>query len=260
VNGELQSKVEKLSEINDDMQNLMNSTDIATIFLDNHLQIKRFTRQAKNIFKLIDSDIGRPLADLVSVLKYEHLINDAKSVLQTLAHKDIEVQTHHDHWYLLRILPYRTTENMIDGLVITFVDITRIKKAEQIAQAAELTTAIVNTINQPLLVLDIQLNVLATNPAYEQMFNDNHEQLIGQSFFDIHAAAWNSPLLRKQITNTLTHNIAFNKLCVEAKFADIGKKRLNINGRILNQLPGVPILILLAIENATSVDADEQPK
>jgi two-component system, chemotaxis family, CheB/CheR fusion protein len=251
VNGELQSKVETLSEINDDMQNLMNSTDIATIFLDDQLQIKRFTRQAKSIFKLIDSDIGRPLADLVSILKYDHLIDDAKAVLQTLAHKDTEVQTHHDHWYLLRILPYRTTENIIDGLVITFVDITRIKKAEQIAQAAELMTAIVNTINQPLLVLDTQLNVLTTNPAYEQIFNDKHEQLTGQPFFDIHAAAWNAPLLRQQITNTLTNNIAFDKVCVEAEFSDIGKKRLNINGRILNQLPGVPILILLAIENAT---------
>lgn len=251
VNSELQNKVERLSEINDDMQNLMNSTDIATIFLDNQLQIKRFTRPAKNIFKLIDSDIGRPLADLVSILKYDHLIDDAKAVLQTLAHKEAEVQSQHDRWYLLRILPYRTTENMIDGLVITFVDITRTKKAEKIAQAAELTTAIVNTINQPLLVLDSQLQVLTTNPAYEQMFNNNHEQLTGQSFFDIHTAAWNSPLLRKQITHTLTNNIAFEKFCVETEFADIGKKRLTINGRILNQLPGVPILILLAIEDVT---------
>ncbi|MDO9163778.1 MAG: CheR family methyltransferase [Methylococcaceae bacterium] len=251
VNSELQNKVERLSEINDDMQNLMNSTDIATIFLDNQLQIKRFTRPAKNIFKLIDSDIGRPLGDLVSILKYDHLIDDARAVLQTLAHKEAEVQSQHDRWYLLRILPYRTTENMIDGLVITFIDITRTKKAEKIAQAAELTTAIVNTINQPLLVLDDQLQVLTTNPAYEQMFNNNHIQLTGQSFFDIHNQAFNSPLLRKQVTNTLTNNTAFEKFCVETEFADIGKKRITINGRILNQIPGVPILILLAIEDAT---------
>ncbi|MDD1632225.1 MAG: PAS domain-containing protein [Methylococcaceae bacterium] len=251
VNSELQNKVESLSEANDDMQNLLNSTDIAIIFLDCNLRIKRFTRQAKAIIKLIDSDIGRPLEDLVSTLKYDHLIDDAKTVLQSLVYKDTEVQTVNDDWYLLRILPYRTAENMIDGLVISFVDIGRLKKAEQTAQAAYLTTAIVNTVRQPLLVLDDKLHILTTNPAFNQTFNIKNENLTGQSLFAINESAWDSVQLRSHLTGTLTSSIAFDEYYLDTKFPVIAKKRLMINGCILKQSPGSPTLILLAIEDAT---------
>ena len=251
VNSELQNKVESLSETNDDMQNLLNSTDIATIFLDCNLRIKRFTRQAKAIIKLIDSDIGRRLGDLVSILKYDHLIDDAKTVLQTLVYKDTEVQTVNGDWYLLRILPYRTAENMIDGLVICFVDIGRLKKAEQTAQAAYLTTAIVNTVRQPLLVLDDKLNILTANPAFNQTFNRENDNLTGQSLCAINESAWDCAELRKHLTETLTSNIAFDDYYLDASFPGIGKKRLMINGRILKQSAGSSTLILLAIEEAT---------
>lgn len=251
VNSELQNKVESLSETNDDMQNLLNSTDIATIFLDSNLRIKRFTRQAKNIIKLIDSDVGRPLEDLVSTLKYGHLIDDAKTVLQTLVYKDTEVQTVNNDWYLLRILPYRIAENMIDGLVISFVDIGRLKKAEQTAQAAYLTMAIVNTVHQPLLVLDDELRILTANPAFNQTFNSKNENLTGQSLFAINESAWDYEQLRNHLTETLTSNSAFDEYCLDAKFPDIGKKRLMINGCILKQSPGSPTLILLAMEDVT---------
>ncbi len=250
VNSELQNKVELLSDTNDDMQNLLNSTDIATIFLDRNLRIRRFTRQAKTIIKLIDSDIGRPLGDLVSTLKYEHLLDDAKTVLQTLVYKDTE-ETVNDVWYLLRILPYRTAENMIDGLVISFIDISRLKKAEQTADAAYLATAIVNTVRQPLLVLDDKLHIIAANPAFKQTFNSKNENLTGQSLFVINESAWDCIQLRNHLAETLTHSIAFDQYYYDAEFPDIGKKHLIINGRILKQSPGSPALILLAIEDVT---------
>ncbi|MGY6274511.1 CheR family methyltransferase [Methylomonas sp. MgM2] len=252
VNSELHIKVEQLSVINDDMQNLMNSTDIATIFLDNQLKIKRFTQQAQSIVKVIDSDIGRSLADLVSVLKYDHLIDDAKAVLRTLVRKDTEVETLAGDWYLLRILPYRTAENMIDGLVITFVDITRLKKAEQTAHAAYLTTAIVNSINQPLIVLDDALRVLTVNRAYGQTFNCSPEQVSGKAFFDIHQAAWRSDGLRDHLIRLLADKQAFDCFGHDAAFPGAGKKRLLINGCILKQLPNSPESILLAIGNAAT--------
>jgi two-component system CheB/CheR fusion protein len=130
VNVELQGKVEELSRANDDMTNLLNATDIATVFLDNDLNIKRHTEQAKRIIRLIPSDVGRSIGDLVSRLRYDGLLADAREVLRTLVFKETEVQGDGDDWYLMRILPYRTTENMIDGLVITFVDITRVKKLQ----------------------------------------------------------------------------------------------------------------------------------
>ncbi len=252
VNSELQNKVESLSETNDDMQNLLNSTDIATIFLDGNLKIKRFTRQAKAIIKLIDSDVGRPLEDLFSTLKYEHLIDDAKTVLQTLVHKDTEVQTVNGDWYLLRILPYRTAENMIDGLVISFVDIGRLKKAEQTAQAATLMTAIVNTVHQPLLlVVDDKLHIITANPAFNQTFNIHNENLTGQSLYAINESAWDCAGFHKHLAGTLASNIAFDGYYLNLNFPVVGKKRLLINGCILKQSQGSPALILLAIEDVT---------
>ncbi|MGZ8193087.1 MAG: CheR family methyltransferase [Methylobacter sp.] len=247
VNSELQIKVEMLSDANNDLQNLLNNTDIPTIFLDTDLKIRRYTQPVKKLIKIIDSDIGRPLGDLTSTLKYEHLIDEAKDVLKTLESKSIEVQTVQGEWYLLRILPYRTIENMIDGLVITFVDISRLKKAEQSAELAELTTSIVNTIRQPLLVLDNKLNIISANPAFIQTFNATNENLTGQSLFAIHKSAWDGVELRRHLFGTLTGHTVFDKFIHDAEFPGLGKKQLIINGRILKQSKESPPLVLLAI-------------
>jgi two-component system CheB/CheR fusion protein len=113
------------------MRNLLNSTDIATVFLDEELRIKRFTEQAKRVIRLIPSDLGRPIGDLVSTLQYDRLVDDARDVLRTLVFKEREVRGQDDEFYLMRILPYRTTENVIEGLVLTFVDVTRIKALDE---------------------------------------------------------------------------------------------------------------------------------
>jgi two-component system, chemotaxis family, CheB/CheR fusion protein len=130
VNIELETKIRDLSFANDDMKNLLNSTGIATLFLDNSLNILRFTNQAKRLINLIQSDIGRPIGDIVLQLEYDTLVKDATEVLQTLVFKEVEVRARDWSWYLMRIMPYRTAENVIEGLVITFVDITKVKKSE----------------------------------------------------------------------------------------------------------------------------------
>ena len=123
VNAELQCKIDELSHANDDVQNLLNSTNIATIFLDNTLHIKRYTEQAKELVHLIPADIGRPIADLASNLQYATLEQDARKVLDTLVFREREVRSNKGKWYLMRIMPYRTSENLIDGLTVTFVEI-----------------------------------------------------------------------------------------------------------------------------------------
>jgi two-component system CheB/CheR fusion protein len=125
VNAELQAKVEELSHTNSDMKNLLNSTDIATVFLDNELKVRRFTAQAAKIIKLIPGDVGRPVDDLSSLLLYPELLDDAREVLRTLVFTEKKVRTKIGEWYLVRIMPYRTLENIIDGVVITFADFTR---------------------------------------------------------------------------------------------------------------------------------------
>ena len=251
VNGELRNKVEELSQTNDDMQNLLNATDIATIFLDIQLKIKRFTRQATRLIKLIDTDIGRPLEDLVSTLKYDDLIVDAKRVLQTLVFKDKEVQSINGDWYLLRILPYRTAENMIDGLVITFIDISRLKQAEKMAHEADMTRAIVETVSHPLLVLDSDFSIMAANQAFYRTFYMMPELVEHQNLFTIADGAWNAPELYGSLTKTRDRNISFDGLCYKREFPGAGFKHLILNGCVLTQPTAESPSILLAIEDIT---------
>jgi len=130
VNAELQVKVDELSRSNNDMKNLLNSTDIATLFLDNDLNVRRFTTQATKIIKLIPGDVGRPITDLASDLLYPELSDDAREVLQKLGFAEKPVNARDGRWFSVRIMPYRTHDDRIDGVVITFADITVAKTLE----------------------------------------------------------------------------------------------------------------------------------
>jgi two-component system CheB/CheR fusion protein len=199
VNAELRGKVDELAHANDDMTNLMNSTDIATIFLDEALQIKRFTTQATRVMALIPSDIGRPISDLTSHLDYVTLVNDAREVLRTLVVHEQEVRTHNGVWYLVRILPYRTSANVIEGLVMTFIDIDNIKRAEagqqQAVEQLEAGMAGRQRVDEqvrwlaqafmqaavPLIVEDTNGTIVGLNAAAERLYGWTREELLGQS-------------------------------------------------------------------------------
>jgi two-component system CheB/CheR fusion protein len=127
---ELRSKLDDLALAQSDMQNLLNSTDIATLFLDNALNVRRFTEHITRIIQLREGDIGRPLSDLASTLIYPQLHADATETLRTLAFSEKQIATTDAHWYTVRIMPYRTVANVIQGVVITFVDITAAKELE----------------------------------------------------------------------------------------------------------------------------------
>ena len=130
VNAELQVRVEDLSRASNDMDNLLNSMEIATVFLDNALNIRRFASHTTHLFKLIAGDVGRPLSDIATDLDYPQLHQDAQAVLLTLSFKETQVKASHDRWFKVRIMPYRTQSNLIDGLVITFIDISTTKRLE----------------------------------------------------------------------------------------------------------------------------------
>src|ERR1700677_505332 len=130
VNAELQIRVDELSRSNNDMKNLLNSTDIATLFLDKELKVRRFTIQAAKIIKLIPGDIGRPITDLASDLLYPELTADAHEVLQKLGFAEKPINSRDGRWFTVRIMPYRTLDDRIDGVVITFADITVAKTLE----------------------------------------------------------------------------------------------------------------------------------
>lgn len=130
VNHELQSKVTDLSRANNDMKNLLDSTDIATLFLDDQLNVRRFTSETSKIFNLIPGDAGRPITDITSELQYPELADDAREVLRTLVFKEKFIPSSDERWYMMRIMPYRTLDNRIDGVVITFTDVSAARKAE----------------------------------------------------------------------------------------------------------------------------------
>jgi two-component system CheB/CheR fusion protein len=130
VNAEQQSKMDELARVNNDMRNLLNSTEIVTVFLDNELRIRRFTSGADTLFKLIPGDVGRPLSDIVNDLLYPGMIEEAREVLRKLAFSEKQIAATDGRWFSVRIMPYRTMEDVIAGVVITFSNITAAKKLE----------------------------------------------------------------------------------------------------------------------------------
>ena len=131
VNAELQAKVDELSGANNDLKNLLNSTDIATMFLDNELRVRRFTTQVSRIIKLIPGDVGRPVTDLASELSYPDLAADAREVLRTLVFSEKPIAARDGRYFSVRIMPYRTLDDRIEGVVITFADITAGRRREE---------------------------------------------------------------------------------------------------------------------------------
>mgnify|MGYP000748937453 CR=1 FL=1 len=163
VNSELQNKVSELSRANNDLNNLLASTDIATIFLDTRLSIVRFTPSLTKLFNLLQSDINRPLRDITAKFNSDTIYRDAETVLNTLAQKEQEVQTNDGSCYSVRILPYRTVENMIDGVVITFADVTNLRAVKRLA-------TVVEDSNDAITVCDKEGNITAWNKGAEVMY------------------------------------------------------------------------------------------
>ena len=163
VNAELQTNVEDLSRANNDMNNLLAGTGIGTVFVDRQLRIMRFTPAATQVINVIPSDVGRPLGHIVSnLMGYDRLVADAQVVMDTLIPKDVEVQTQVGACYMMRILPYRTMDNVIEGAVITFVDITELV---QTREALRRLAVVVRDAHYAITVQDLEGNILAWNPG-----------------------------------------------------------------------------------------------
>ncbi len=187
VNLELQSKVSDFLQTNDDMKNLLNSTEIATLFLDKDLNIRRFTDQATNIFKLRKIDIGRPFTDQASDLKYPEIDKHAKQVLKTLVSMETPTQNAVGKWYNVRIMPYRTLDDRIDGLVITFTDITQSKQAEFALAVSETRfRKLFESAKEGILILDFETGKITdVNPWLMELLGFSKSQFIEKSIWEI---------------------------------------------------------------------------
>jgi two-component system CheB/CheR fusion protein len=253
VNAELQTKVADLTRANNDMNNLLAGTGIATVFVDHSLRILRFTPATTRIINLIQSDIGRPVGHIVSNLTgYDTLPEDTQEVLDTLSPKEVEVQTRAREWYTMRILPYRTLNNAIEGAVITFVDISAAKRAQKALHEAHfrVTEAIVATAREPLLVLDPDLRIILANRPFYSTFRITLDNAVGQLLYDLGKRRWDIPALRKLLEKILPKDLVFKDYEISHEFEDIGLRTLRLNARMVSE-EGQSAFILLAIEDIT---------
>ncbi len=254
VNSELQSKIEQLAGMQNDMKNLLDNTHIGTVFLDESLIIRRFTRDAAAIYRLVSTDVGRPLSDIKSSIAGEELLIQARIVLETLMPFEQEVQTDSGIWYLVRIQPYRTLDNVIDGVVLTFTDINKRIKAETDMQLTrDLAESVVDTVDKPLLVMDGDLKVISANRAFFQYFQVTAADTIERKIYDLGNGQWNIPVLRELLEIILPRDQAFDGFIVEHDFPVIGHHRIRLNARRIIGKSSELSLILLMTE-----DVDDQ--
>nr|WP_315591882.1 CheR family methyltransferase [uncultured Cupriavidus sp.] len=183
VNAELKSKVEETGKINDDLQNLITANDIGTIFVDRSIRIKRYTPRATDVFSIIPSDIGRSLLDITHRLDYDKLSDDAAEAFDSLRLIEREVRSSDDRWYLARLLPYRTTEDRIDGAVLSFIDITSRKAAEEQVRDGEHRMRIVaeSTRDYAIITFDDEGRITSWNPGAERIFGYAEAEMLERS-------------------------------------------------------------------------------
>ncbi|MCF7827222.1 MAG: PAS domain-containing protein, partial [Candidatus Marinimicrobia bacterium] len=259
VNTELQARIAEINTVNDDILNLMDSTEIATIFLDLKLQVQRFTSPAADIIPLRSIDRGRPLNQLAAPFQDIDLTELSREVLEDLEAREQEVQTKNNKYFFLRIIPYRTIANVVAGVVITFREITEIKKAGQkVADARDFAENIIATVREPLLVLDADLKVISANHSFIKNFLVEEEGTTGKFIYKLGNGQWDIPALRNLLEKMLIDTSEITDYRVDHDFESIGRRSMLLNARRVRQEARKATLILLAIEDITEINKTSQ--
>lgn len=242
VNAELQAKIEQLAGMQNDMKNLLDNINVGTIFLDDSLAIRRFTREAVKVYRLVGTDVGRPLGDIKSDLNDDDLLAQAQMVIETLIPFEREMRTLGGEWYLTRIQPYRTLDNVIDGVVITFSNVSARVAAEQAEQEGhDIAESIVDAVDKPFLVLGGDFTVIFASNSFYRDFKVPPGEARGRIIYTLENSAWDTPALRNQLETVLPDQKSF-------KGFELEHHRMHMSGQqIVCKTSGKP-LILLTIE------------
>ncbi len=262
TNDEMQNRNLELSQANNDLLNLLSSMRVPVVMLNNQLRIRRFTPSSAKALSLIPTDIGRPISDLRPLINVPDLEERLMEVIHSVRDFEREVQDHQGHWYSLRINPYRTAENRIEGAVLQLLDVDQLKRTiEDVEHARNYAEAIIATVQEPLVVLDREMCVQTANRSFFNTFKVSQEETESKSIFEIGGGQWNVPKLRAMLHEITSSQPTSSEIVdgshtraqdveIEHNFERIGWRTFQLNARSL-QRDGNGGLILLALEDIT---------
>lgn len=247
INVQYQVKGDELNQLNNDMKNLLDSTETGTIFLDNALNILRFTPQVKKLFNVIPGDVGRSITHIVSNFDYPAIEEDINEVIETLNGKELEVKTRKGEWYNLRIMPYRTLDNFISGAVLTFNKITPVKAMEnKLSMLQKYTELSIELLDHPALLLDADLMIQGVNKSFLNYFKLRRHDLMEQPVYELIHNKWQTNKLDGLLEKSMLQG---ESLTLHHEFPVIGLKKIFINSHpSIDKETGKAYIILLTIK------------
>ena len=251
VNDELYHRNRELAHVNNDLSNLLSNISLPIVILGNDLRIRHFTKMAEKLLNFIPTDVGRPFGDIKPNIHLPHLEQTILEVINTLTIFEKEVQDQIGHWYSMCIRPYKTAENKIDGVVITLYNIDTLKI--NLAQAQEVRdyTTIIETVREPLLILDAKLQVILANCPFYDTFRVTPPETKNKSIFDLGKGQWNIPELRVLLEEILPKSSSFKDFKVDYCFPIIGYRIMLLNAHQVSGAGNAAKIILLAFEDIT---------
>lgn len=254
VNEEMAGRNTELNRLNSDLTNLQTSTKLPILLVDRDLKIRRFSSQAEKQFNLVGADVGRSITGIRHNLVISDLEDQIEEVIATGNEFKCEVRDKSNQWHLLRVRPYVTLDNAIDGAVVVLVDISAIKEAEaRILAGRDFAEAIIRTARDPFLILDAHLRVERANEAFYEAFKVSPGESIGRTLFELDHGHWEIPKLRELIEDILPRHSFFNHFEVTHNFEHIGRRTMLLNARTLSETAGQPKRILLGIQDITEL-------
>ena len=252
VNEELRTKNASLAVLSDDLKNLFNAANLPILMVDSNLRLRRFTPAAESFLNLLSSDIGRTITDFrltVDVPQFKQLLEKTVSDLSV---STLTVLAANECWYTVTIRPYRTAENRIDGAVVTFTDIDTLRRSLNEAQdAREYAQSILDTLWEPLIVLDSEMRVQRATAGFYRAFQVEKEETEGRSFFELGSGQWESRRLRTLLEEVLPKNTSFEDFEIEHSFPKIGFRSMRLNARRIRSKSDGVEAILIAIDDVT---------
>jgi two-component system, chemotaxis family, CheB/CheR fusion protein len=252
VNEELQNRNRELAGTNSDLRNFLSAVTVAVVMVDQDLRVRRFNTAAEKLLELGSIDIGRPIGHLRGPIETPRLEEQVKRVIESLNATSEEVQDVNGCWYSISVRPYRTVDEKIDGAVITFQDIDPLKRGlEASEEARQHAESLVETVREPLIVLDADLRVQRATSAFYETFLVSREETEGRLLYDLGNGQWNRPRLRELLGSALFKSEPFHDFEVEHEFPHIGRRTMRLNARRIPTRDPRRRTILLAIEDVT---------